>query len=348
MKKALLLVLCLSFFVGCNTDTEINSEIESVNLTDNVDLTKIINPDTAKAALEFDHSTNGIYKGVFVSDDVSFHGVLTVNVGNDSKYNAILEYGDDQKIGFLRIEDSGRAANSGVIDFRGGNAGFTLDVSDYSRPVVTTGYINGQGALMRLRKETSSNRVVTVLGTFVDSRDPSFNGTWDLMGSSGESIVTVPTTDINLPLPPGIYPPTVDVIVQNLDEVIVARLGVMFTDDKMETFKAGANCFTIMPSTPNNKFLPFASGEQTQVLVPLIPGFPTFTWDIDEYAAADQTSLLGSSVARWNIAYSYGSRRWPDNNGTNPGKYWTTNCIEAPNGGSWSWSGRRGFILLDL
>jgi hypothetical protein len=338
MKKALLLSLCLSFLVGCNSDSEINSDIESV------DLTKIINPDTARAAAQFDNAPNGIYKGVFVSDDISFHGVLTVNLGNDSQYNAILEYGDDQRMGFLRVSNG----NSDVIEFRGGNAGFTLDVSNYRRPLVTTGYINGQGALMKLKKETSQSRVVTVLGTFVDSRDPSFNGTWDLMGTSGENIVTVPTTDINLPLPPGIYPAFVDVEVQNLDEVIVSRLGVMFTDDKMEDFRAGANCFVVMPNTPNEKFLPFASGQQTQVLEPLVPGWPTFTWDIDEYAAADQISLLGSNIATWNIAYSYGSREWPDNSGTNEGKYWTTNCTESPRGGTWNWSGRRGFILLDL
>ena len=58
MKKALLLSISLAFFIGCSTDSDTNSEIESV------DLTKIINPDTATAAAELDNSSNGIYKGV--------------------------------------------------------------------------------------------------------------------------------------------------------------------------------------------------------------------------------------------------------------------------------------------
>ena len=46
MKKALLLSIGLAFFMGCSPDSETSSEIESV------DLTKIINPDTARAAAE--------------------------------------------------------------------------------------------------------------------------------------------------------------------------------------------------------------------------------------------------------------------------------------------------------
>jgi hypothetical protein len=345
MKKALLLVLCLSFLVGCDTDSETNSDFESVDLTRNVDLTKIIDPDTARAEARFDNSTNGIYKGVFVSDDMKFHGVLTVNVGNDSQYNAILEYGDDEKIGFLRVDNNSKSI-SNVVEFRGGSAGFTLDVSDYKKPVVTAGYINGVEAQMKLVKEKSANRIVIVLGTFSDDRDPSFNGTWDLIGFSGEALITVPTTDIDLPLPPGVYPAFVDVEVQTLDELVVTINGVVFTDDKMESFRAGANCLSIMPNFPNEKFLPFASGEQTQVLEPLIPGpWPTFVWDIDEYAVGDQISLLGGNVANWNVAFSYASRRWP--NGTE-GDYWTTNCVKSPLGGTWNWSGRRGHILLIL
>ena len=139
MKKVLLFSIGFAFFLGCSPDTEITQEVE------NIDLAKIINPDTAKAASEFDNSSNGIYKGVFVSDDMSYHGVLTVNLGNDAQYNAILEYGDDQRIGFVRTSN-GATGLTNTIEFRGANAGFTLNVSDYSQPIVTDGYVNGQGA----------------------------------------------------------------------------------------------------------------------------------------------------------------------------------------------------------
>lgn len=69
----------LALFVECNSDSETGSEIESV------DLTKIVAPNKARVEAEFDNTSNGIYKGVFVSNDISYHGVLMVNLGNDSE-----------------------------------------------------------------------------------------------------------------------------------------------------------------------------------------------------------------------------------------------------------------------
>jgi hypothetical protein len=339
MKKALLLVLCLAFFVGCSSDSEISSEMESV------DLTKIINPDTARAAAQFDNTANGIYKGVFISTDISYHGTLTVNLGNDSKYNAILVYGDDQRIGFLRVNNN-PGSSSDMIEFRGRDAGFTVDVSDYAKPVVTGGYIDGQEAQMKIVKERSANRVTVILGTFADNNDPNYFGTWDFISLDDTFVITVPTTDINLPLPPGLYPSTVDVTVNTLDEVVVAVQGsfIVFTDDRMETFSAGPNCLAIVPSFPTDSFNPFYSGEQTQVLAPLIPGPPTFIWDIDEYATGIQTSLFGGNLATWELNYSYAARTYP--NGTE-GKYYTEDCIEQA-AGRWAWDRRVGTILLTL
>ena len=150
MKKALILSLGLAFFVGCSPDSVTSTEIESV------DLTKMIDPDTARAAVEFDNTSSGIYRGVFVSTDMSYHGVLTVNLENDSQYNAILEYGNDQRIGFVRV-NNGQVSISNVIEFRGKNAGFIIDVRNYAEPIVTDGYVDGQRAQIKLLKETSIN-----------------------------------------------------------------------------------------------------------------------------------------------------------------------------------------------
>ena len=304
MKKILLLSLGLALLIGCSPDSENISEIESV------DLTKIINPDTAKAVSVFDNTSNGIYRGVFVSDDMSYHGVLTVNVGNDARYNAILEYGEDQRIGFVRTNNGVSGVTSNV-EFRGAKTGFTLNVSDYAQPIVTDGYINGQGAQIKLLKETSTNQVRAVLGTFADDLDPMFTGAWDLLSTSTDVII-VPTDF-------GLVPVTVNII----SEVVLTKNALMVSDNVMENFTPGVACGATLPAGSQ---APFFSGPQ------LLGGlFP-----IDEYGAASQTSTFLGEVATWNLIFSLfqGS------------KYYDIDCNEIL-GGTWSWKGRSGHILLN-
>ena len=312
MKKALLLSLGIAFFVGCSPDSEIISKNESV------DLTKIINPDTAKAALEFDTTSNGIYKGVFVSDDMAYHGVLTVNLGNDARYNAILEYGDDQRqrIGFVRI-NNGASSVTRNIEFRGANTGFILNVSDYTQPVVTDGYIAGQGAQIKVLKETSMNQVRAILGSFTDDLDPAFTGAWDLLSTS--------TTVINVPTGQP-FPSTIPVTVNVISEIVLTKNAIMFNDNVMESFTPGVPCATINPVFPTGPQFPFYSGAQN-----------IFGTDIDEYLAGTQNSTFLGEVATWNLVYSKAGGN----------KYYDINCTETPAGGTWSWKGRTGQILLN-
>ena len=312
MKKVLLLSVGFAFFMGCSSDTEIIQEAE------NIDLTKIVNPDTAKAASEFDNTSNGIYKGVFVSDDISYHGVLTVNLGNDAQYNAILEYGDDQRIGFVRTSN-GASGLTNNIEFRGVNAGFTLNVSDHSEPIVTNGYVDGQGAQIKLLKETSGNQVRAVLGTFTEDADPTFMGTWDLLASGPQVPVTIPTGE------PGPFPPpfvTVDVNI--ITSVVLTRSGTMFTDATLEMFTPGAGCGTTLPPGPQ---APFFTGD-----VLLFGGL----LDVNEFGAATQQSMFDGDLAQWNLIFS----KYQGN------KYYDANCTEILGGGTWAWKGRTGKILL--
>jgi hypothetical protein len=319
MKKALLLSLGLAFFVGCSPDSDINSELESIYLK------KIIDPDTARAAAEFDNTSNGIYKGVFVSDDISYHGVLTVNLANDSQYNAILEYGDDQnqRMGFVRV-NNGSTSVSNVIEFRGRNAGFTLNVSDYTQPVFTGGYIDGQTVQAKLLKETSTDRVLVMLGTFAEDGNPAFSGAWDLMSSSTR-VIKVPT---GFALP---APQTYDITVNNIDQVILTKSGgAMYNDSTMEDFVPGIGCVLALPTLPFGSQAPYYTGEQT---VTVIEGV---TRDIDEYSSLTQTSTFVGEVANWSLLYSKLVNR-----------HYDADCNELPNGGTWSWKGRNGHILID-
>lgn len=321
MKKTLLLGIALAFFVGCSPDSETSSEIESI------DFTKIINPDTAKAAAQFDNTNSGIYKGVFVSDDISYHGVLTVNLANDSQYNAILEYDDNQRIGFVRVSN-GAASVSNVMQFRGENARFTLDVSDYTNPIFSQGYIDGQTAQAKLLKETSTNKVLVTLGIFDEDGDATFFGTWDFLSSSTR-VISVPT---NLPPP---APETYPITVNNIDAVVLTKSsGAMYVDNVMEDFTAGFGCAFVLPSLPFGTNAPYYSGEQTVTVI----AAPLVTRDVDEYSLLNQTSTFDAplpEVATWSLLYSKIVNR-----------YYDENCNELPSGGSWDWKGRTGRILL--
>lgn len=298
------------FLVSCTQDSDISSEIESI------DLTTIINPDTARAEAEFDNTAGGIYKGVFVSNDIAYHGVLTVNLGNDSKYNAILEYGDDQSIGFVCVPNTA-AGTSNVIEFRGANTGFKLDVTDDLQIIVSEAYIDGQTAQARLLKETSRNQVRAVLGTFSDDSDLTFTGTWDFLSTLTE-VVTIPT---GLGFP---FPSTVDVTVNVISEVVLTKNATLFSDDTLENFTPGAGCGVTLPAGSQ---APFFSGPQ--VIVGIV--------SIDEYAAVAQTSTFVGEECNWSFIYSFAQG----------GKYFDINCTETPLGGTWSWKGRTGKILLE-
>lgn len=312
MKKIILLTLVLAVIISCSPDQ--NEPVVS----EAVDLTQIINPDTAKAAPQFDTTSNGIYKGVFASNDSELHGVLTINMGNDARYNAVLEVGA-MRIGYVRLSNTTIATET-KIEFRGAGTGFTLDVSNFENPIIENAYINTQNAQGRVLKETSQNRVMVSLGTFVDDADPTFTGTWDFLSTSTQ-VISVPLPD---PAPPG----TVENVTVNvISELVLTKNGTMFTDTTMEPFTPGPNCGTTLPTGSQ---APFFTGEQTV----LVGGF--FPLDINEFAASTQTSTWLGEDATWDFNYSK----------ANENIYYNANC-ETQTSGTWSWKGRSGSITLD-
>lgn len=314
MKKILVLQLALAVFIGCSP------EQNESTISEAVDLTQIINPDTAKAAPQFDTASNGIYKGVFASSNSEEHGILTINLGNDSKYNAVLELGDNLRIGYIRVSNT-TISSSTKIEFRGAGTGFILDVSNYENPVIENAYINNQNAQAKVLKETSQNRVMVSLGTFVDDADSTFTGTWDFL-STLTQVISVPLPD---PAPAGTYQ---EVTVNVISELVLTKNGTMFTDTVMEPFTPGAGCGTTLP--PGSQ-APFFTGEQT-VLVGGI--FPVA---INEFAASTQTSTWLGEVASWDFNFSK----------IQGDVYYNANCV-AQDAGTWSWKGRSGRITLDL
>lgn len=283
----------------------------------NIDLTQIVNPSTVKATASLDNKSNGLYKGVFVANDGSNHGFLTINAGNDTQFNAILEVHSGKKVGFI---GSVNVNNKQMIDYRSTNAFFTLDLTRDNDPVITSAKIEGLVAQAFVIKEHSTNRVSGTLGAFVDDTDASFSGTWDLISTSTRVI------DITIP---GVPPQSVTV--NNIDTVVVCRDGgIMHSDSSMEDINPSAGC--IAQGFPAGTQQPFYSGEQTiSVTIPPLP-FPVPV-DIDEYFVPLQTSQLGGATATWSFAFSL----------ANSNVYYDTDC-NVVTSGSFSYNGKTGSI----
>lgn len=308
MKKYFILGAIAIAFWSCETETAVETS------TDSIDLTSIIKLETAKASSAFDTSVLGLYKGVFASNDATYHGELIVNLGNDAFYNALLSLTNGDKIGFAQIPNS--QLNAPTYQFEGEYGSFTIDVTDVTNVEILDFQLYNQASQAHIIKETSSHPVRMSLGTFVDSTDPTFLGTWDFMSTS--------TTVIQVPTPLGNFPLTVNVI----SEVVIMKTGgPMLNDTTMEDFTPGVAC----PATiPQGTQAPFFSGEQDI----MIPPFPAIM--LDEYAAGTQTSDFAGAMASWNFLYSKAQGD----------VYYDIDC-NILTGGTWSWNGRSGSISLD-
>ncbi|OAB78253.1 hypothetical protein [Cochleicola gelatinilyticus] len=308
-KKATLLLFATLLMLGCSPDATNSLENSSI------DLTQLINPDSVKALAKYDTGERGIYRGIFVGNDMSHHGVLTINNENDGNFNAVLVTTNNVKLGFIGRPSLTNSIISKVVFEGDANTRFTLTFADSEHPIIEEAFIMGKPATAKVLKETSENRVMVSLGTYVDDSNPSFNGTWDFLSTETETII-VPT---GLP-----FPATVPITVNIISElVLVTAGGGMFTDTVMENFTAGSFC----PDTfPTGSQRPFFSGEQT------IGG----VFNINEFAAGNQTSPLNGTDANWTFLYSF----------ANGSAYYDTNC-NVLTAGTWSWNGRTGSILLD-
>lgn len=307
MKIKLIGIAMLSLIIACSPET--TDELVSQE----IDFTQIVNPETVNATAQLDTSEKGIYRGVFAAIDGSYHGKLTVNAGNNSKYDAVLQVKNGGKYGFI----ASPSTSTHIINFVGPQGSFTLNTAG-SKAIIENATIHNLDARATIFKETSQNKVMMTLGTFVDEMDASFGGSWDLVSTSTQTI-SIPT---GLP-----FPAAISVTVNIIDEIVVMRNGgATFTDAMMENFTPGAGCGDSLP--PGSQ-APFFTGPQT-----------IFGQSIDEWAISGQTSTFVGQQATWSVNRSL----FQGVGGTSI--YFDDNCNMVPSG-TWSWAGRSGSILID-
>ena len=266
-----------------------------------------------------DGTNLGMYRGIFVSADTKYHGELIVSITDADTPLAVVALDNGKSLYF-----EGQALGDAQYRFKSDNAFFTIDVSDKENVIVLGSDLESRPIHILLVKDEAASRATVSLGTFVDTADSSFAGTWDFISTS--------TSDITQPIP---FPPfTFTITVDNIDELVICYDngtpdGRMFNDTSQESFTA-SGCGVI----PAGTYAPFTLGP-TVLDLPLVG--PTA---VDEIAAFGQTTdILGNNLT-WNLGSTI--------NGAVPGAqaYVDLSCTEVASG-TWSWNGRSGTILLD-
>ncbi|WP_420379306.1 hypothetical protein [Gilvibacter sp.] len=120
-----------------------------------------------------------MYRGIFVSADSKYHGELIISITDVDTPLALVALDNDKSPYF-----EGQALEDAQYRFKSDNAFFTIDVSDKDNVIVLGSDLESRPIHIRLVKDEAVSRATVSLGTFVDSADSNFAGTWDFISTS--------------------------------------------------------------------------------------------------------------------------------------------------------------------
>jgi len=331
MKKMIIGIFALIVFLSCSNDEVSNDNIaadfdvtiealiiEQASTNINGEFKGAINPITTIPQERFDTNSKGMYHGIVVSSDTEIHGRIWINLENDGKYNATVVTDTGDKLSFFANMGRGPSITSfATIAFVGERGSFTYDVSDYNHPVATNVVIDSKESYIQTVKDRSDQRADVALGTYVDTNDAAFAGTWDL--------ITDGSLDPIIGLP---------VLTQTCT---VGATGFMFTDTTIEPFDW--SCFVGSVQTFTPIFARF--------------GDPNNPLSGNEFWAQNQILPIGAT----NASYSIGvSTMVSDANGETVGLFNADPTGVNPAigcyvsfgvQGVWEWEGRSGTISFE-
>jgi len=201
MKTKFLAICALLFLTQCTIDEDGTTPTDSQNFT--ADIGTIATAMVPNPSL--DNSPKGLYQGTVATHDMSFHEKITINLGNDSYYNALIEVQN----GSIYTFEGKFHENTGIAVFRGKIGEFKVRFNTSDSFVANTiptvevfdAVIAQTNASIAAFKDRSTQRVVTSLGTFASDGvlpgdDGTTTGTWDFtFVSSGPGSLgfTIPT-----------------------------------------------------------------------------------------------------------------------------------------------------------
>ncbi len=310
MKKFMFSMLALAVCFGCSQDEGSTADATDASLVINSSQ-RSVNQLTEVPNRDFDTSNKGMYHGIIVTQDLSLHGKIWINLGNDGNYNATVVTDQGKELAFFANHPSVDTAKERGILFKGERGSFVFDNSDLNRPIATEVIINNIPGFIQSVKDRSTQRASAVLGTYVDFNDATFTGTWDLITDG-----TTNPTFFDLP---------------NLTQVcVLGPGGAMFVDEVFETFDYP--CFGVMGVGP----VFHAAGGSFGGINEFIAQDQTANW-----VGLDATYSLGQSTSVHNANPTAVNPGFHNNDFADPP---VPGCYVFVNGlqGIWSWNGREG------
>ncbi len=208
-----------TLMLGCTQDSTVSDE--TTNQTDSEPVT-LVREQEAIAA--FDTSSQGLYQGLFLAGYSNDRGKIWINAGNDGTYTAEVELVDGRTFAYRQVGAPTQKDNPIQYFVSDADSSFYLDLSDYNNPVVLDAKIGTEMYMGVVFKKTSQRAPVSITGTYQETGNPSFAGSWNFI------------SDGSNPDPNGNFS-----VSEALTEVIITdNNGNMYTDSG--PFETDAGC----------------------------------------------------------------------------------------------------------
>jgi hypothetical protein len=191
--------------------------VETQDLTAGMTAQFNLEADKQTPMAQFDASGKGIFTGVFVAGTGIERGELFINLGNNSKYDAVAKMIGGEKINFKRVDQNNEVQKNSFF-FKAANASFIVTINGESA-VITDAQKDNNLFFGVASKATSGGRMpINRTGTFIDPSAPGFTGTWNLIADGSN------------PDPNGLGGS------EGLTNVVITYGNTMYTDTSFENF----------------------------------------------------------------------------------------------------------------
>lgn len=172
MKKQIIALSILISLSSCSKD-EINSDsnnqanlVKTTNSSE-YNFNEIPNP-------AFDQSNKGLYQGTLVSEDMSFHEKITINVGNNGQYYAFINTTNGET---HTLKGQPSLTNT-AYNFKGKIGHFKMSITSDGQTSFSDVMLKNMSSKITVFKDTSSQRMMPSIGTFTNTNG-NITGTWD-------------------------------------------------------------------------------------------------------------------------------------------------------------------------
>lgn len=266
-----------------------------------------------------DEVSQGLYKGLIASYDLTTKGDLVINVSDRGTLEAAADLlktdsGLDSKIYFEGFQD---LTNPDVFTFTSDRGSFDVVLNDDKSFIVEHFQLDGKDSYLIAYKKTRGVDITIAFGTYVDDLDATFTGNWDAIHKG--QIHTSPAGGHS----------TAMATLLLIDEIAITNNGNMYISSDTPADNDGFEepCFYTDP-------------DGTPLTVPHAWYYENGANNYREFIGYNQSSTFAGREATWNLAYYlFGGSFFYD----------TPSCgtTAATGYGNWSWDGRAGRIFVD-